>query len=1605
MAASRGLSTVVDQFAPEVEGSSTRTEKQGHQPASHREILGISPTGTHSLAFDAPGKNFTAISSAVPARSLPKSSKNHPGNFPKLNHMLPHSSAHDEDTDTPFLTRSDSLVDQYESGRRSSLFSRVGYGTADHVATLEPLLNSQYPGGVNPSSRGENLATDPLSEFCPVEYSKHVVKGTSASEATELLDRNYAKRKMDYKKFFRQGRVFCTLSTEPLDDPLQRDDQFNTIVTYKVRFGQKVHSAIRRFLVVETDGRSCTCLPVISNGGKEYKKRDINLSHHGLIYSSRETPPRVDGITKQPLRLTLSPGADELPNPLYIHYGRVYTVETNVKVRDIGTLDDESKTLLKGYYREVQMDSFLDDEKHALPISPFHPQQRTFEAYDDAPGYHPNIGQHRFGDLPQKDSPQHNSPTISGYHTWGTYGSPTGYGSPQQQSERNPAKLPVEASNVFKATSSYPQYVSNFSHRPFDYEYQYYPLKSSLCRPGFQDDLQSNYRPGDEGKTHPNYRESTESSPFYTAAAELSPRLSIPDYCIEKGIKMSLDFQSDHIDIQAQVIGLSTEKASRSSSPNGMPMEVANGSTSRITTWLMDTEAVKNEASSRITVVSGPENLSAPGSPVSASSVESLASLVFSSIGSVSSKSSRFSQQDGAERFIALLSKDEQLQKLYKEASQKVVPEKFSANFKRCLVQCSVHLKAESEQEGFPNRQNSLQCAKAVRLYAEEAATAIGTIVRDGGHMAEAQNDGNLNNMMSYDSDSDDSLEALQNSKLPIESNVGDASGSLTLETTLESSVAFQLLKENLTLFLNPEPVKKALFKSWPVLHSRSLPLMIQYRISWLLPSFLRSHYDQNQSLRDILTITGQAQNSEAQSCGDYLINLWPEVGTLLLDTVQSLINGDPCKERKNEHLVLSLKLIDEIDELSTVAVAITAIHKIHVKAASAMSWLCAALRSSSSAKVNYSSTLIDATKSPESEPMIHIRLKHTEDLGDKQCCWYPLFPHTVVAKGFPVRARVAGKGLDISFGNMAMMGQSLNLVEHDGGFILEGLRTFLIPTALLFDGSVQWHLEPKRSGHSRKARKLFQVLRQEHLVNRYRNLDINDLIQRRCFLGWADEAQVIVATKTYSTREIGCSAMDVISRKARLKSHAITTGTEGMGFFGLTVNRTWLPVAVTSRLTLPQNKEILDTLYDEIDARVMVYDSGTKTAHILPQADMILLLAHQILEGRHQSLSDVQGEEIALRFASADVTAFEILQGSLGLQIFRGASIRNEAERCFGDLVKEIWNTLDMVENALVSNEGEWLAINRGAPKFLHGVEYVDIKGMKSSMSISQAEPNMPWVHLATTEPTLPVIFCRGLEQPIVPTRPDSLCDAWTQVPQGRNYLVATCATIYPWLDRQETSNGSRLSERIEWQIGPRATREGLITSHNDNKTSFVYHEQQLVIAKKASMNPRICDLVMGIQKGALIFGSSLIRKGCSKKLSRSVNMPNGNERLQICLRPLSHPSVLIDQQASEVPEGNSDTSAEVETSSSIDSPSITTSLSSSQTLRQTRDPGGVAEHSSAGPSTEASQCQSEYMVESRLQSSSSSDTRDRETIRGPRCIKRMGKSNCLRGIRDSRV
>jgi hypothetical protein len=189
-----------------------------------------------------------------------------------------------------------------------------------------------------------------------------------------------------------------------------------------------------------------------------------------------------------------------------------------------------------------------------------------------------------------------------------------------------------------------------------------------------------------------------------------------------------------------------------------------------------------------------------------------------------------------------------------------------------------------------------------------------------------------------------------------------------------------------------------------------------------------------------------------------------------------------------------------------------------------------------------------------------------------------------------------------------------------------------------------------------------------------------------------------------------------------------------------------------------------------------------------------------------------------------------------------------------------KVWHTLSNAESGLESAESDFRKARHTAPKFIHGVEFLDAANMESSIRIKLVEVNQPWAHLTSEQPL--VILSKNIQQPIVPQL-SSLCTTWQAVPPNRSYLVLMGLAISSFLDRQDEG----LVEGLDWNF-----RKELIDSHKPGTTVPVYHAQRLVSRKKPRSNSPIRQMMLKHQRGCFVFGLD-----ADIPCNESINYPEG--------------------------------------------------------------------------------------------------------------------------------
>ncbi|KAG4429881.1 hypothetical protein IFR05_014638 [Cadophora sp. M221] len=137
-------------------------------------------------------------------------------------------------------------------------------------------------------------------------------------------------------RFFNVGRVFKTLWVEPAGATNSSIHQpgYNS-----VGYGQFSYSKVRRFVVIRKRLHSCLCLAIHTYGGQGALKSDVRSQDHAVVYSSREAEPKplpYENITTSGFAVVLEEPGETIAPMSRIDFGKIYTVEHNLKILRVG---------------------------------------------------------------------------------------------------------------------------------------------------------------------------------------------------------------------------------------------------------------------------------------------------------------------------------------------------------------------------------------------------------------------------------------------------------------------------------------------------------------------------------------------------------------------------------------------------------------------------------------------------------------------------------------------------------------------------------------------------------------------------------------------------------------------------------------------------------------------------------------------------------------------------------------------------------------------------------------------------------------------------------------------------------------------------------------------------------------------------------------------------------------------------------------------------------------------------------------------------------------------------------------------------------------------
>lgn len=378
------------------------------------------------------------------------------------------------------------------------------------------------------------------------------------------------------------------------------------------------------------------------------------------------------------------------------------------------------------------------------------------------------------------------------------------------------------------------------------------------------------------------------------------------------------------------------------------------------------------------------------------------------------------------------------------------------------------------------------------------------------------------------------------------------------------------------------------------------------------LRRFVLQEFEQIESVRDIVTLTGDLPNVWAAICQEYTSWRWPLISECVLELIDTIIKGphsalkefDRALRTNPDHTLLTPGASRvEFYGFGGRRIRINDDPLILADVLEALSWFTAALRTSDQRVPGPSVVevlkddnefVVRLAKSSTNPREIRQELlsrfnpsaRHEADLTPQRnagCCWYPLFPRARVAAGFPIPGRPRKRkdltiavgldlqGLEVSFAVLSHICGLEYSAFHGDNFVLRGELTALYPIYAQ-GGSVQWHL--KFLAKTRPDNP-------DNVADDMKN-DMNDGISEfdvepedqgmpvsivavedlpkasRHFVGLWPEAQITLGTRKHKYSKIQWSSNDEKTEISRKDGTSFSIGLGLKGFGTLTASRSF---------------------------------------------------------------------------------------------------------------------------------------------------------------------------------------------------------------------------------------------------------------------------------------------------------------------------------------------------------------------------------------------------------------------------------------------------------------
>ena len=449
------------------------------------------------------------------------------------------------------------------------------------------------------------------------------------------------------------------------------------------------------------------------------------------------------------------------------------------------------------------------------------------------------------------------------------------------------------------------------------------------------------------------------------------------------------------------------------------------------------------------------------------------------------------------------------------------------------------------------------------------------------------------------------------------------------------------------------------------------------------------------------------------------------------------------------------------------------------VALAGQLAWLVAVCRGSQTDRASYSHiSFVCLDEETNVFEIIPLPLKGVEarSNGDPVSCWLPIFKRGIIAHGFPVPKRQGEKGIELPFSLMTDQAGILYPIKYKGRVYLRGFSCILFPTSASNKfQAVQWHLvhsgdSKKRLPHGTLPTKYQSGQGSE--VQWLKSTNMKKLsTSPRTFLGYCKHVEVHLCNEQGSINRLDVSGAHAEKHMPGLLWKSITASFSVRGILGFLLNaEITRPRGLTEEA---RERRLQPMLNEAIERPVMLYDTATQRAWLVPTISAILLMVRVHVREDPSLLAKLPP---ATPSWDAAQEAMAVIRAKEGEKLRQEVGERNQ--RSVTDLLSYLVASIDSkVEKTELAKYDHMTSITMESRK-VYGWELLDI-AKERRVKRKQTRCSASWTML--TDEVL-VLFGRDFGEIIRPAADTSICTAWNPLPAKKQYMTATIKCLQDW-------------------------------------------------------------------------------------------------------------------------------------------------------------------------------------------------------------------------------